>query len=194
MERLVPPRYFPTTNRFTSMVRKLNRWGFRRANVTNESPKDTVVYAHELFHRYKPMLLVDMIKRGTKRPTKPSKTVKTLPRPVIPAGRAPVGTAANSVAATHSQLQRLLALQAQRNQQQQESLLSCTILEARLGGLSSLLQQQQPPSLALLRSQQLDRQLMVAQLRRRALERIDCADLGLHVSSHLRQQGGGRLV
>jgi len=141
------------------------------------------------------MLLVDMIKRGTKRPTKPSKTVKTLPRPVIPAGRAPVGTAANSIAATHSQLQRLLALQAQRNQQQQQSLLSCTLLEARLGGLSSLLQQQQPPpSLALLRSQQLDRQLMVAQLRRRALERIDCAVLGLDVSSPLRQQGGGRLV
>jgi len=36
MERVVLPRYFPTTNRFTSMVRKLNRWGFRR--VKQQSP------------------------------------------------------------------------------------------------------------------------------------------------------------
>jgi len=61
MENDVMPRYFPKTKRYPSLVRKLNRWGFRRSRC--EAPffqENEIVFVHPKFQRDNPDLLYSM--------------------------------------------------------------------------------------------------------------------------------------
>jgi len=60
-ESQILPLFFPSTKKFASLVRKLNRWGFRRPHelVLPFSRLDTV-YRHDCFHRDHPERISEM--------------------------------------------------------------------------------------------------------------------------------------
>jgi len=61
VESIVLPRFFPTTKRFASFVRKLNRWGFGRVKDQRPFFDDRQrVYQHPCFQRDHPELLSDI--------------------------------------------------------------------------------------------------------------------------------------
>jgi len=62
MENVIMPQYFPKTKRYPSLVRKFNRWGFRRSRCEAPFFQDKqIVFVHPKFHRDDPDRLHSMV-------------------------------------------------------------------------------------------------------------------------------------